>query len=274
MRLIFIGDVVGKPGRNVVARELPLLKERYKPDLVVLNGENSAGGFGISEAIYEEFLDMGADVVTLGNHAWDQKETLVYIERTPALLRPVNFPDGTPGKGSGLFETKSGKQILVINAMGRVFMGANLDDPFAAIEKELAACPLGTACDAILIDFHAETGSEKMAMAHFVDGRASFIVGTHTHIPTCDHQIYDGGTAYQSDAGMCGSFNGILGMDTEESLNRFLTQIPRGRFSPAVGPGTLCGTAVELDDKTGLAKHIGLIRLGGRLSQARPEFWD
>jgi metallophosphoesterase (TIGR00282 family) len=272
MRILFLGDVVGRSGRGAVIEALPKLRERYRLDFVVVNGENAAGGFGISEAILIELLDAGADVVTTGNHVFDQREALVFIERHERLLRPINFPQGTPGKGVGLFKAKTGADVLVINAMGRVFM-ADLDDPFRAVERELEACSLKTGADAIVIDFHAEATSEKEAMGHFVDGRASGVIGTHTHVPTADEQVLKGGTAYISDAGMCGDFDSVLGMDKEEPLSRFLTKIPTGRFAPALGEATLCGVGIDVDDATGLARAIAPVRLGGRLSQTEPAFW-
>jgi metallophosphoesterase (TIGR00282 family) len=272
MRILFLGDLVGRSGRGAVIEALPKLRERYRLDFVVVNGENAAGGFGISEAILIELLDAGADVVTTGNHVFDQREALVFIERHDRLLRPINFPQGTPGKGVGLFKAKTGADVLVINAMGRVFM-ADLDDPFRAVERELEACGLKTGADAILIDFHAEATSEKEAMGHIVDGRASGVIGTHTHVPTADEQILRGGTAYISDAGMCGDFDSVLGMDKEEPLSRFLTKIPTGRFAPALGEATLCGVGIDVDDATGLARAIAPLRLGGRLSQTEPKFW-
>jgi metallophosphoesterase (TIGR00282 family) len=272
MRILFLGDVVGRSGRGAVIAALPKLRERYRLDFVVVNGENAAGGFGISEAILIELLDAGADVVTTGNHVFDQREALVFIERHERLLRPINFPQGTPGKGVGLFKAKTGADVLVINAMGRVFM-ADLDDPFRAVERELEACSLKTGADAIVIDFHAEATSEKEAMGHFVDGRASGVIGTHTHVPTADEQVLKGGTAYISDAGMCGDFDSVLGMDKEEPLSRFLTKIPTGRFAPALGEATLCGVGIDVDDATGLARAIAPVRLGGRLSQTEPAFW-
>jgi metallophosphoesterase (TIGR00282 family) len=272
MRILFLGDLVGRSGRGAVIEALPKLRERYRLDFVVVNGENAAGGFGISEAILIELLEAGADVVTTGNHVFDQREALVFIERHDRLLRPINFPQGTPGKGVGLFKAKTGADVLVINVMGRVFM-ADLDDPFRAVERELEACGLKTGADAILIDFHAEATSEKEAMGHFVDGRASGVIGTHTHVPTADEQILRGGTAYISDAGMCGDFDSVLGMDKEEPLSRFLTKIPTGRFAPALGEATLCGVGIDVDDATGLARAIAPLRLGGRLSQTEPKFW-
>lgn len=272
MRILFLGDVVGRSGRAAVMERLPALRERYALDFVVVNGENAAGGFGITEPILAELLDAGADVVTTGNHVFDQREALVFIERHDRLLRPLNFPPGTPGKGAGLFKAKSGAEVLVINAQGRVFM-ADLDDPFRAVERELEACTLKSGADAILIDFHAEATSEKEAMGYFVDGRASAVIGTHTHVPTADEQILNRGTAYISDAGMCGDFDSVLGMEKDEPLSRFLTKIPTGRFSPSSGEATLCGVAVEVDDRTGLARAIAPLRLGGRLSQTEPQFW-
>lgn len=273
MRLIFLGDVVGKSGRDAVHRELPLLRERYRPDLVVVNGENAAHGFGISEDIYLGLLAAGADVVTLGNHAFDQREALIFIERHPNLLRPVNWPAGCPGRGSALVDTASGRRVLVINAMGRVMIEPMLDDPFPVIARELDLCPMGRECDAALIDFHAEASSEKMAMGHFVDGRASLLVGTHTHTPTADHHILTGGTAYMSDAGMCGDYDSVIGMDKAEPLTRFQRKLPVERFKPAEGPATVCGVAVETEDKTGLATAISPIRIGGRLAPAEVLFW-
>ncbi|MBC8036098.1 MAG: TIGR00282 family metallophosphoesterase [Rhizobiales bacterium] len=273
MRLIFLGDVVGKAGRDAVVRELPLLRQRYRPDLVVVNGENAAHGFGITEEIFNGLLAAGADAVTLGNHGFDQREALIFIERYPNLLRPVNWPAGCPGRGAALIDTASGRRVLVINAMGRVMVEPLLDDPFPAIQRELDLCPMGRECDGVLIDFHAEATSEKMAMGHFVDGRASLVVGTHTHVPTADHQILPGGTAYLSDAGMSGDYDSVIGMDKAEPLNRFLRKLPVERFEPAKGPATVCGVAVETDDATGLALAIAPIRAGGRLSGAEVPFW-
>jgi 2',3'-cyclic-nucleotide 2'-phosphodiesterase len=272
MRLIFLGDVVGRSGRAVVTRELPELRRRCQPDFVVVNGENAAGGFGITEAIYNDLRAAGADVVTLGNHSWDQREALVFIERAPELLRPVNYPPGTPGRGVGVYPTPSGGQVLVMSIMGVLMMEA-LDNPFAAAERELGLAPLGERADAIIVDMHAEATSEKMAMAHFCDGRASLVVGTHTHVPTADHQILPGGTAYLTDAGMCGDYDSVIGMDKNEPLNRFLRKVPGARLEPAMGEATLSGIAVETDDRTGLAVNIAPIRIGGRLEPAWPAFW-
>jgi metallophosphoesterase (TIGR00282 family) len=272
MRILFIGDVVGRSGRRAVLERLPGLISDWKLDLVVINGENAAGGFGITEVIYNELVDAGADAITLGNHAWDQREALVFIERAPRLIRPLNYPAGTPGRGATLIETKTGKRALVINGMGRIFMDA-LDDPFAAIEREIAACPLRSGADAIIVDFHCEATSEKQAMGYFCDGRVSLVVGTHTHAPTADQRILPGRTAFVSDVGMTGNFDSIIGMNKDEPLNRFLRKIPTTRFEPATGTATLCGLAVETDDATGLAARVGAVRLGGVLEEARPAFW-
>jgi 2',3'-cyclic-nucleotide 2'-phosphodiesterase len=271
MRILFIGDIVGRSGRNALLSRLPGLIAEWTLDLVVVNGENAAGGFGITEAIYNEFVEAGADAVTLGNHAWDQREALVFIERAPRLVRPLNYPAGTPGRGAAMIEAKNGQHALVINAMGRIFMDA-LDDPFAAIDRELASCPLGPGADAIVIDFHAEATSEKQALGHFCDGRASLVVGTHTHVPTADHRILAGRTAFISDVGMTGDFDSVIGMSKDEPLNRFLRKIPSSKFEPASGQATLCAVAVETDVK-GLAVKVAPVRLGRGLEEARPGFW-
>jgi 2',3'-cyclic-nucleotide 2'-phosphodiesterase len=272
MRLLFIGDVVGRAGRAVLTDQLPNLRLAWGLDCVIVNGENAAGGFGITETICGDFLAAGADCVTLGNHAFDQREALVFIARQPRLIRPLNYPRGTPGGGANLIETAAGARVLVANLMGRVFMDA-MDDPFAAVERELAACPLGAGCDAAVVDFHAEASSEKQAFAHFVDGRVSLVVGTHTHVPTADHQILPQGTGYLTDAGMTGDYDSVIGMEKEEPIRRFTTKLPAMRFEPAAGAATLCGVAVELA-ANGLATQIAPVRIGGRLAQARPEFWE
>jgi metallophosphoesterase (TIGR00282 family) len=273
MRILFVGDVVGRSGRTIVYERLPGLVRDWKLDLVVVNGENAAGGFGITEAIHRELVDAGADAVTLGNHAWDQREALVFIERAETLVRPVNYPPGTPGRGAALVKAKNGERALVVNAMGRIFMDA-LDDPFAAVDRELAACPLGKEAEAIIVDIHAEATSEKQSMGFFCDGRASLVVGTHTHAPTADLRIMPGGTAFMSDVGMTGDYNSVIGMDKEEPLTRFLRKVPSSRFEPATGPATLCAVAVETDPATGLATRVGAVRIGGQLEPAKPAFWD
>jgi len=271
IRLLFIGDVVGRSGRVALLEQVPTLRARWRLDFVIVNGENAAGGFGLTEAIFEDFLSVGVDAVTLGNHAFDQREALVFIERQPRLIRPVNFPAGTPGRGAALVESKSGARLLVVNVMGRIFMDA-LDDPFAAVKRELGACPLGEACDASVVDFHAEASSEKWAFAHFADGKASLVVGTHTHVPSADHRILAGGTGFITDVGMTGDYDSVIGMEKDEPLRRFTLRIPSGRFEPAQGPATLCAIAVEIGPD-GLTKTIAPVRIGGLLKGAEPDFW-
>ncbi len=272
MRIAFFGDVVGRAGREALAEYLPGLRRQLDLEFVIVNAENASGGFGISENSAREIFDAGADCLTLGNHSWDQKEALTYIVREPRLIRPVNYPPlaDAPGRGSNLFETRSGKRILVMNVLGLVHM-ASMDDPFAAVDRELEACPLGLAADAVVVDMHCEATSEKMAMGHFCDGRATLVIGTHTHVPTADAQVLPNGTAYQTDAGACADYDSVIGMDKEEPLRRFTTRISRERYRPASGPATICGVYVESDDKTGLALRIEPIRVGGRLKEVIPQ---
>jgi len=271
MRFLFLGDVVGRSGRDAISERLPQIIETYGFDFVVVNGENASHGRGLTESHFHGIRDAGADIVTLGDHAFDQRETLVYIERETTLLRPINMAPGTPGRGAMFVESRGGHRVLVINALGRVFMGP-ADDPFRAVEAAVAACPLGEQADAIIVDFHTEATSEIQGMGHFLDGRVSLVVGTHTHIPTSDHRILRGGTALMADAGMCGDFDSVIGVDAEEPVNRFLTGMALGRFTPAEGEATLCGIAVETDPRTGLAARIAPVRIGGALSQAFPQF--
>ena len=268
MNILFLGDIVGKPGRDVVQAELPRLRDALKIDFVIANGENAAGGFCITRAIAEEFFGIGIDVISTGNHWADQKEILTYVASEDRVLRPLNYPPGTPGRGANLYQTPAGT-VLVMNVMGRIFMDA-LDDPFAAVDRELNACPLGEGADAIIIDLHAETTSEKMAMGHFCDSRATLVVGTHTHVPTADAQIFTGGTAFQSDAGACCDYDSVIGMDKSEPIQRFTRKMSSQRFSPATGPATLCGVFVQTG-ANGLATRIEPVRVGGRLKQALPE---
>ena len=272
MRIAFFGDIVGRAGREGLAEHLPDLRRRLGLDFVVVNAENAAAGYGITEATARELYQAGADCLTLGNHSWDQKEALTYIVREPRMIRPLNYPalSDAPGRGAQIYETERGRRVLVINLLGRVHMDS-LDDPFAAVDRELAACPLGEAADAIVIDIHAEATSEKMAMGHFCDGRASLVIGTHTHVPTADCQVLDGGTAYQTDAGACADYDSVIGNQKDEPLRRFTTRISGGRYRPAEGPATVCGVYVETDDATGLARRIEPVRVGGRLSQTVPD---
>jgi metallophosphoesterase (TIGR00282 family) len=269
MRLLFLGDVVGRSGRTAAVEMLPMLRRELALDFVVVNGENAAGGFGITEQICSQLLTAGADVVTTGNHVWDQKDTVAYIARQPRLLRPANFPAGTPGRGHGLFEAPGGRHVLVVNLMGRLFMDA-LDDPFAAVTQRLAGYRLADTADAILVDFHAEATSEKATMGHYLDGKVSVVVGTHTHVPTADARVLAGGTAYLTDAGMCGDYDSVIGMDKAVPIARFTTKLPTERMAPAMGPATLCGLYVETDDRTGLAVEAVPFRRGGLLSPAGP----
>jgi 2',3'-cyclic-nucleotide 2'-phosphodiesterase len=270
MRLLFLGDMVGKSGREAVAQHLPGMIAQWDLDFVVVNGENAAGGFGITEAILDETLAAGADVVTTGNHVWDQREALIFAERNQRFLRPMNYPPGTPGRGSNIYEARNGARVLVANIMGQVFMSPLLDDPFRSVEALLDSAALRREVDVIVIDFHAEATSEKMCFAHFVDGRATMVVGTHTHCPTADHQVLDGGTAFISDAGMCGDYNSSLGMDRDEPMARFLTKVPKGRFEAASGPATVCGVGIDIDLSTGLASRIAPLRIGPRLDNVLP----
>jgi len=269
LRLLFCGDVLGRSGREAVQEQIPGLRQKLSLDLVVINGENAAHGFGITAKLCADFFAAGVDVITLGNHSWDQKEIIGYIDSEPRLLRPRNYPSGTPGRGAGVFTTTRGRKVLVVQVMGRLFMDA-LDDPFPVLDQELTRNALGGNVQAVLVDVHGEASSEKMALAHFADGRASLVVGSHSHIPTADAQILPKGTAYQTDAGMCGDYDSVIGMKKEPAILKFTRKMPGEKLSPAEGPGTLCGVFVETDDQTGLAKRIEPIRLGGRLAPACP----
>jgi 2',3'-cyclic-nucleotide 2'-phosphodiesterase len=269
MRILFLGDVVGRSGRDAVRAALPGLRAALRADLVVVNAENASHGFGLAPDMARDLFEAGADAITLGNHAWDRKELIPYIAETPRLIRPLNFPPGTPGAGSVVVDLRDGRRVLVVNAMGRLFM-ESLDCPFRATAVELSRHRLGGSVAATVIDFHAEATSEKMAFGHSFDGQASLIVGTHTHCPTADHQVLPGGTAYQSDAGMCGDYDSVIGMQKEVAAARFWRRMPGERLAPAEGEATLCGVFVVTDDATGLALHIEPVRQGGRLSRALP----
>ncbi|HEY5302223.1 MAG TPA: TIGR00282 family metallophosphoesterase [Acetobacteraceae bacterium] len=270
MRLLFIGDVVGRSGREAVADVLPGLRARLRLDLVVVNAENASHGFGLAPEMADALFAAGADVLTLGNHSWDRKEIIPYIAQTPRLLRPLNFPPGTPGAGAAVVDVAGGRQVLVLQAMGRLFMDT-LDCPFRGTAEALSRYRLGGTVAAILIDFHAEASSEKMAFAHSFDGQASLIVGTHTHCPSADHQILPAGTAFQSDAGMSGDYDSVIGMQKLGAATRFWRKMPGERLAPAEGEATVCGVFVETDDATGLAARIEPLRMGGRLSPAMPD---
>ena len=269
MRIAVFGDIMGRSGRTALLDRLPGIKKKYALDFIVVNVENAAGGFGVTARICEDFLDSGADVLTTGNHAYDQRDEIDIFDREDRLLRPVNFPSSNPGRGSGVYPGPNGTSVLVAHAQGQHGM-PSCDDPFAAMDHELAGAVLGKDIDAIIVDFHAEATSEKNAMGHHLDGRASLVVGTHTHIPTADDQILPGGTGYITDLGMCGDYDSVIGMEKSEPLRRFTTKMAGGRFSPAAGEATICGVIIETDPKTGLASTIDPIRLGGRLRRADP----
>ena len=265
MRLLFLGDVMGRAGRRAIAENLPSLRKDLRLDFVVVNGENASGGMGLTGAHAKGFFEAGADVVTLGDHAFDQKDMLQSIESEPRLIRPLNYAKEAPGRGARVFSDTRGRKVLVTQVLGQVFMKRCFDDPFSAIDAVLRAHPLGGAVQATLVDMHCEATSEKMAMGHFCDGRASVVVGTHTHVPTADAQILPAGTAYLTDAGMCGDYDSVIGMQKGEPMRRFITGMSKARFEPAMGRVTLSGVFVETDDRTGKATTIKMIRQGGRL---------
>jgi metallophosphoesterase (TIGR00282 family) len=269
MRILICGDVMGRAGRVAVTSAVPRLRHELGLDFVVVNGENAAGGFGITDKICAELYAAGADVITTGNHVWDQRELIGYIDGDPRLLRPLNLPAGTPGAGARVFSLADGRRVLVLNPMARLFMDA-IDCPFMAVERELAAHPLGEV-QAIVIDFHGEATSEKMAMGHFADGRASVVVGTHSHVPTADAQILPKGTAYQTDCGMCGDYDSVIGIRKDIAVARFIRKMPGERMQAADGEATLCAVFVETDDATGLARRVEPVRLGGRLTPQMPK---
>ncbi|KMK67807.1 TIGR00282 family metallophosphoesterase [Puniceibacterium sp. IMCC21224] len=270
MRTLFLGDVMGRAGRAAITEHLPRLRSQWKLDFVVVNGENASSGMGLTGEHAKGLLDAGADCVTLGDHAFDQKDMLSFIENEPRIVRPINFAKNAPGRGHRLFTDARGRKVLVAQVLGQVFMKRAYDDPFSAIDAVLRAHPLGGQAQMILVDMHCEATSEKMGMGHFCDGRASLVVGTHTHVPTGDAQILPGGTGYLSDAGMCGDYNSVIGMDKAEPMRRFVTGMGKTRFQPALGEATLSGVLVETDDRTGKATALHMIRQGGRLEQSGP----
>lgn len=265
MRILYLGDVMGRSGRQAISDHLDKLRADHKLDFIVVNGENATNGAGLSAAHAQGILNAGADCITLGDHAFDQKDMLQFIEAEPRIIRPLNFSKSAPGRGAALFPATRGRKVLVTQVLGQVFMKRPFDDPFGAVEDVLKR--LGGQAKASLVDIHCEATSEKMAMGHFCDGKASIVVGSHTHVPTADAMILDGGTAFQSDAGMCGDYNSVIGMGKAEPLRRFVTGMPKGRFEPAKGEATLCGLLVETDEMTGKATSVQMFRHGGRLSQ-------
>lgn len=270
MKILFLGDVVGRSGRDAIAARLPGLRADWKLDFIIVNGENATNGAGLSPAHAMGLLDAGADCLTLGDHAFDQREMSAFIDTEPRILRPLNFAKVAPGQGARVFEASRGRKILVAQILGQVFMKRPFADPFSAIEPVLKSHPMGGLVQASLVDMHCEATSEKMAMGHWCDGKASVVVGTHTHVPTADAMLLPGGTAFQSDAGMCGDYNSVIGMDKAEPMRRFITGMGAGRFQPAEGEATLSGLYVETDDRTGKATTVRMVRVGGRLEQAGP----
>tara|TARA_Y100000590_G_scaffold364785_1_gene423350 strand:+ start:890 stop:1702 length:813 start_codon:yes stop_codon:yes gene_type:complete len=269
VRVLFLGDIVGRSGRDAVINAVPNYRKTLKLDFVVVNGENAAGGFGITTEICTKLFDAGVDVITGGNHSWDQEEIIPYISSEPRLLRPVNLPQGTPGNGSGIYNDSQGRKIMIINAMGQIFM-APIDNPFYAVENVIKPVKLGASVDCILLDFHAEATSEKMAMGHFLDGRVSAVFGSHQQIPTADSQIFNMGTAYQTDAGMCGDYDSVIGMEKSIPIKKFLGKVSKKRMTPSLGDATICGVFVEVDDNTGLALKVCPLRQNGRLIESWP----
>ncbi|WP_152496018.1 TIGR00282 family metallophosphoesterase [Roseovarius sp. THAF8] len=270
MRILYLGDVMGRAGRQAVAERLPGLRQAWKLDFVVVNGENATGGMGLSGAHAKALLEAGADCLTLGDHAFDQKDMLQFIEGEPRIVRPLNFAKGAPGRGAAVFSDARGRKVMVAQVLGQVFMKRAFDDPFSAVDTVMRAHVPGGGVQASLIDIHCEATSEKMGMGHYCDGRASIVVGSHTHVPTADAQILPGGTAFQSDAGMCGDYLSVIGMEKTEPMRRFVTGMGKERFTPALGEVTLCGLYVETDDATGKATRVEMVREGGRLAPGGP----
>ncbi len=256
MNILFIGDVIGRTGRRALTDRLHRLVDEHQADLVIVNGENAAAGFGLTAPIAMELFDLGVDVITSGNHIWDKREVYDYLEREERVLRPANYPPGLPGRGAGVFATASGIRVGIINLEGRVFMN-NLDCPFRASDKLVAE--LAKEARVLFVDFHAEATSEKMALGHYLDGRVSAVVCTHTHVQTADERVFAGGTAYISDAGMTGSRDAVIGMRKEQVLEKFLTQTPV-RFEVAKQQPVICGVLVSVDEKTGRAQSIQRIQ--------------
>ncbi len=261
---------MGRAGRTALAETLPRLRADWRLDFVVVNAENATSGAGLSGAHARAILEAGADVITLGDHAFDQRDMLQFIATEPRVIRPLNYAKSAPGQGAGLFQDARGRKVLVAQALGQVFMKRPFDDPFSALDAGLKPYPRGGLAQAVIVDIHAEATSEKMAMGHFCDGRASLVVGTHTHVPTADAMILSGGTGYLTDAGMCGDYDSVIGMEKAEPLRRFITGMPKERFTPAGEAATLSGVFVETEDRTGAATRIAPVRVGGRLQDAAP----
>ena len=270
MKILFLGDVMGRAGRTAITTHLPRLREVWKLDFVVVNGENATSGMGLSGDHAKALLEAGADVITLGDHAFAQKDMLQFIAQDPRIIRPLNFSKAAPGMGARVFHAPGGRKVLVAQALGQVFMKRPFDDPFSALDAVLKQYPMGGQVQASLIDIHCEATSEKMAVGHFCDGRASIVVGTHTHVPTADAMILPGGTAYQTDAGMCGDYNSVIGMEKTEPMRRFITGMPKARITAAMEEAKLSGLYIETDDRIGKATRVEMVRQGGRLSATGP----
>ena len=263
MKLLFLGDIVGKAGRRALEKYLPELQDTLQPDFIIANGENSAHGFGINKSITDGLFEMGIDCITLGNHAFDNADIYKWIDDEPRVIRPDNISKDAPGLGGNVIESKTGHRVLVCNVLGRVFMNPEYENPWESLDKLITDTnPIDSGLDAVVVDFHGEATSEKQGVGWYLDGRASLVVGTHTHIPTADSRILTNGTAYQTDAGMCGGYDSIIGMNTEIALNRMLGKLPRNRHEPAENGLNLAGVYVETEPKTGLAKTIKPIRIG------------
>ena len=270
MKILFLGDVLGRAGRTAIKTHLPRLRKEWALDFVVVNGENASNGMGLTAEHANLIFQAGADCVTLGDHAFDQKDMLQHIDSDSRIVRPINYAKAAPGRGFRIFNATGGRKVLVAQVLGQVFMKRPFDDPFSAVDQVLRTHRLSATVNATIVDVHAEATSEKMGLGHWMDGKASLVVGTHTHVPTGDAQIMNGGTAYLTDAGMCGDYNSVIGMDKAEPLRRFVTGMTKGRFTPAEGEATLSGVYVETDDRTGLAKTVCMVRQGGRLQQSGP----
>ncbi len=269
MRLLFCGDVVGRSGRRVIVERIPELRRTLDLDFVVVNGENAAHGFGITEDICRSFYEVGVDAITSGNHIWDRREIVGHIASDARLLRPLNYPEGTPGAGAAVYPARNGRRVMVLQVMGRLFMDP-LDDPFAAAQRALLNHRLGQTLDCIVVDIHAEATSEKASMGCMLDGRVSLVAGTHSHVPTADARVLPGGTGYITDIGMCGDYDSVIGMDKKEAASRFTRKVPGGRLEPANGEATLCAVYLQTDDRTGLARRVAPLRIGGCLDEQVP----
>ena len=264
MKILVCGDIVGRSGREVIENFLPDLIGENDIKFVIVNGENSANGFGITKKICEQLFDLGVDVITSGNHIWDQKEIIFFIENEKRLIRPCNYPNQTPGRGFGVYKAKDGNPISVINVMCRLFMD-DIDDPFRKLDEVIEQIQMAHGKHIIIVDVHGESTSEKMAIGHYLDGKVTAILGTHTHVPTADLQILKKGTFYQTDLGMCGDYDSVIGMKKEECIQKFTKKFIKNRLEPANGEGTLCGTIINVDNEMKVSEFKQILK-GGRLN--------